>query len=279
MCAATATLDPPTFDYIRKLVQDSSAITLEAGKEYLVESRLAPLARQHGGGSLQELVSTLRSKPFGPLHSQVVEAMTTNETSFFRDIHPFEVLKISVLPKLLAARAGRRSLTIWSAACSSGQEPYSIAMLILEHFPSLWDWDVQILATDLSEQVLDRARRGAYTQLEVNRGLPAQLLVKYFDRQGLHWHISHEVRKRVRFLRMNLIEPWPLLPMFDLVFIRNVLIYFAPETKRAILTRMRKQMAADGTLLLGGAETTLGIDECWLRENHGKTSTYRLART
>lgn len=275
MSTMTPTLDQSTFDYIRKLVQDHSAITLEPGKEYLVESRLMPVARQYGHNSLVDLVALLHGKPFGPLHADVVEAMTTNETSFFRDIHPFEALRTTVLPELAAARRTRRTLNIWSAACSSGQEPYSIAMLILDHFPELKDWQLQIHATDLSQRVLDRAQRGVFSQMEVNRGLPAQLLVKYFHRDGLHWLVKPEVRRFVRFQRMNLIENWPLLPPMDLVFMRNVLIYFTPETKRSILARVRKQIATDGTLFLGGAETTIGIDDAWQRINHGKTSTYK----
>lgn len=271
---ATSNLDAPSFDYVRKLVHDHSAIALEASKEYLVESRLMPLAKQRGLSSIKDLVAQLRDRPYGKAHAEVVEAMTTNETSFFRDVHPFEAFKSIVIPGLLVARAARRSLSIWSAACSSGQEPYTIAMLLLEYFPMVRDWNVEIVATDLSQQMLDRAMKAEYSQLEVNRGMPAQFLVKYFQRVGLHWQVKPEVRRLVRFVKANLIEPWPSLPACDVIFMRNVLIYFTLETKRAILTRVRKQLAADGTLLLGGAETTLGIDDGWRRANHGKTSTY-----
>jgi chemotaxis protein methyltransferase CheR len=276
MTAASATLDQPTFDFVRKLVQDSSAITLESGKEYLVESRLMPLAKLHGLASLKDMVAQLKAKPLGTLHTQVVEAMTTNETTFFRDIHPFEALKTTVVPELIAARAARRTLNIWSAACSSGQEPYTIAMLLMENFPVLRDWNVQIVATDLSQQMVDRARQGLFTQLEVNRGLPAQLLVKYFQRAGLSWQIKPEVSRWLKFQKANLIDPWPALPTMDIVFMRNVLIYFTPDTKRTLLGKLKKQLAPDGTLFLGGAETTLGIDDGWKRVNHGKTSTYRM---
>jgi chemotaxis protein methyltransferase CheR len=268
-------LDALSFNYVRKLVQERAAIALENGKEYLVESRLLPLARQLGLPSVRELVDQLRSGPIGAVHVQVVEAMTTNETSFFRDLHPFDALRKEILPRLLQARAVRRSLTIWSAACSSGQEPYSIAMLLREHFPQLRDWNVQIIASDLSQQVLDRAALGQYSLQEVNRGLPAALLVKHFQQAGVHWQIKPDTRKLVRFIPMNLIERWPALPICDVIFLRNVLIYFNADTKRQILPQIRRQLAPDGALFLGGAETTLGLDAGWERVDHGKTASYR----
>jgi chemotaxis protein methyltransferase CheR len=277
MSTAAPILDPPTFEYVRKLVLEHSAIALEPTKDYLVESRLAPLARQNGLASLGDLVARLRGQPYGELHAAVVEAMTTNETSFFRDIHPFEALKKDVLPQLVAARSHCKSLNIWSAACSTGQEAYSLAILLAEHFPQLADWNVQIIASDLSQQVLERARAAEYTQLEVNRGLAASLLVKHFEQDGLRWRVKPEIRRRVRFLRLNLIQPWPYLPTFDVVFLRNVLIYFTPETKRQLLRQLQRRMAGDGVLFLGGAETTLGIDDSWERVCHGKASSYRLA--
>jgi chemotaxis protein methyltransferase CheR len=278
MSSAVQPLDPPSFEYMRKLVHDHSAIALESSKEYLVESRLLPLARHMSLASVRELITHLRARPFGSIHAQVVEAMTTNETSFFRDLHPFEALRKDVLPPLLAARRARKTLTIWSAACSSGQEPYTIAMLLREHFPELGNWNVQIIGSDLSQQMLDRAEEGCYTQHEVNRGLPAAMLVKYFQKSGLHWQVKPEIRGMVRFVRMNLIEPWPNLSTVDVLFLRNVLIYFTPDTKRQILKLVRRHLATDGSLFLGGAETTLGIDNSWERVNHGKMSTYRLAR-
>ena len=272
---ATSTIDPSTFAYVCQLVHDRSAIALEPNKEYLVEARLAPIARRRGLSSVVELVTQLRGEPFGATHSEVVEAMTTNETSFFRDLHPYEALKSVVLPELIAARSERRSLSIWSAACSSGQEPDTIAILLLEHFPIVRDWKVEILATDFSQQILDRARKGEYTELEVNRGLPSHLLVKYFQRKGLRWQVKPEIRRWVKFAKMNLAEPWPVMPAMDLIFMRNVLIYFSLETKRTVLKKAHRQLAGDGTLLLGGAETTIGVDNAWRRVNHGKTSTYR----
>lgn len=276
MSQVSTTLDPATFDFVRKLVADASAIALEPSKGYLVESRLVPVAHAHGLKTVQELVSQLKAKPCRQLHTQVVEAMTTNETSFFRDLFPFEVLKTVILPELLRSRANQRVLRIYCAACSSGQEPYTIALLLCEHFPQLRDWDVQILATDLSQQMIDRAQKAEYTQLEVNRGLPVSLLVRHFQKVGLHWQLKPEIRRLVKFQRLNLIEAWPALPRTDIVFMRNVLIYFTPDTKRQILAKVRKVIALDGTLFLGGAETTLGISNDWQRINHGKTSTYRL---
>jgi chemotaxis protein methyltransferase CheR len=272
----TVTLDPTSFEYVRKLVQDTSAIALEPSKGYLVESRLLPLAYSHGMRTVKDLVGMLRAKPYNELHAQVVEAMTTNETSFFRDLHPFEVLQNEILPQLVSRRAAMKSLRIWSAACSSGQEAYTIAMIVAEHFPQLRDWNVQIVGCDLSQQMVDKAQRGEYTQLEVSRGLPTKFLVKYFERSGLHYRVKPEVSRLVRFLKVNLAEPWAPFPTMDVVFMRNVLIYFTPEIKRMLLGRVKKLLAPDGALFLGGAETTIGIDDSWKRTNHGKTSTYRL---
>jgi chemotaxis protein methyltransferase CheR len=273
-----ANFDAPTFQYVRDLLQRQSAIALEPGKDYLVEARLLPVARAQGLASVPELVQRLKSQPVGALHAQVVEAMTTNETSFFRDVHPFEALRTVVLPELIAARATTRKLRLWSAACSSGQEPYSLAMLLAEHFPQLAEWDVELWGSDLAQGMLEKALQGRYTQLEVNRGLPASLLVKYFDKEGLTWRVKESLRRKVRFLRINLIEPWPPLPVMDVIFLRNVLIYFPAEVKRQILGRMRERLAADGVLFLGGAETPLGLDERWQRVPCGKTAFYRPIR-
>lgn len=270
-----ATLDSATFDYVRTLVQERSAIALESTKGYLVESRLAPIAKQHGHASLADMVAKLRDKPFGDLHLQVVEAMTTNETSFFRDAHPFEALRAAVLPELIQKRDAVKTLNIWSAACSTGQEPYTIAITLREYFPQLANWNIKILATDLSSQVLEKAATATYSQAEINRGLPAPILVKYFQKSGLQWQLKPEIRQQVQFQRMNLIEPWPAFGKMDIVFLRNVLIYFTPETKSRILANMRGRLAAGGTLFLGGAETTIGIDDSFERVNHGKTITYR----
>jgi chemotaxis protein methyltransferase CheR len=253
------------FRFVRDLVLDRSAIVLEAGKEYLVEARLAPIARESGLGTIAGVVEALRRAPRGPLATAVVEAMTTNETSFFRDIHPFESLKNSVIPELLVRNAKERTIHIWSGACSTGQEPYTIAMTLRESFPQLENWTVRIVCTDLAEHVLARARAGRYRQLEVNRGLPAHLLAKYFTRHGMEWEVVPELKRWTEFRALNLIGDWGLLPRFDVVFLRNVLIYFDIETKRKILARIRRQMKPDGWLFLGGAETTLNIDESFRR--------------
>ena len=272
------TINSSDFNYIRDLVRRHSAIALEADKAYLVETRLAPLARQAGLASLQELIGLLRIQPAHPLHRQVVEAITTHETSFFRDIHPFEALKTTILPALLARRRSA-SLTIWCAACSSGQEPFSIAMLMREHFPTLAARQIRIIATDLSSAILARAREGLYSQIEVNRGLPAALLTRYFDKQGLHWRIKSEIRRMVEFQQSNLAEPWPLIPPADLVFMRNVLIYFDVNTKKAILAKIRHVLKPDGYLFLGSSETTLNLDAAFEPISLGKSTCYQLRQT
>ncbi len=262
------TLTDDAFDFVATLVRQRSAIQLERGKEYLVESRLAPLARTAGATDVDSYVRALRNDV--TKHDLVVEALTTNETSWFRDANPFAVLHTTVVPELVGR--GRRDFRIWSAACSSGQEPYSIAMTFSEHFPALRP---QIIATDLSELMLDRGRAGEYTQLEINRGLPAPMLVKYFERTGATFQITPSIRNQVHFRHHNLLEPAPLGGPFDIVFLRNVLIYFDVETKRDVLRRVRMSMAPDGYLFLGAAETTIGVDETWERIQVGNTSIYR----
>jgi chemotaxis protein methyltransferase CheR len=269
-------MNPADFDYICKLLHQRSAIALEAGKEYLVESRLNPVAKREGLGSLEALVTKLRAEPFNGLHRKVVEAMTTNETSFFRDLHPFEALKQSIIPELIQQRAAERALNIWCGASSSGQEPYSLAMLVREYFPALATWNLRFIASDLSDEMLARARAGRYTQLEVNRGLPATLLVKYFQKQGLEWQIQEELRRMIEFRNINLAEAWPPLPPLDLMMLRNVMIYFDVDTKKAILGKIRRLLKPDGYLFLGGAETTLNLDDSFVRVQRGIAGCYRL---
>lgn len=263
------------FDYIRQLVRERSAIVLEDGKAYLAESRLAPLARQEGFTSVNELVSRLRAERFGRLHRRVVEAMTTNETSFFRDIHPFDALRTAIFPELAQKRATMRAINIWCAASSTGQEPFSMALILREHFPQLASWAVRIIATDINTEILARAERGAFSQLEVNRGLPAPLLVKYFERRGLEWHLKEEVRRFVEFRELNLAEHWPTMAPLDVIFLRNVLIYFDVDTKRAILGKARRLLRPDGYLFLGAAETTINLDDGFERVQLGKAWAYR----
>lgn len=271
MSLATAELD-----YVRKLVLEQSAIVLESSKAYLVESRLTPLVRKAGCGSLSELVARLRTASDAGLRREVVEAMTTNETSFFRDRHPFDAMKDLVVPELMKLRATERRLSIWSAASSTGQEAYSIAMLLREEFPSLATWNVRILGTDLNEEVLAKARAGRYGQVEMNRGLPAPLLLKYFTRDGLNWMISGDLKRMVEFQQMNLAIPWPAMPRMDIVFLRNVLIYFNAETKKKILANVRSILRPGGRLFLGGAETTINLDDSFERVQYDKATIYRL---
>jgi chemotaxis protein methyltransferase CheR len=254
------TANADSFKFVCDLVHRRAAILIETGKEYLVEARLAPIAKTHGLASVDALVQKLRTNETGPLSHEVIEAMTTNETSFFRDIHPFEALRTKVLPDLIRARASTRCLRIWCAAASTGQEPYSIAMTIREHFPELATWNVQIVATDINATVLARARAGIFRQLEVNRGLPAVMLIKHFDKVGADWQIKESIRKMISFQEVNLLERWPLASEQDIVFMRNVLIYFDIATKKVLLRRVRETLREDGFLFLGGAETTMNID-------------------
>jgi chemotaxis protein methyltransferase CheR len=263
------------FDYIRDLVRDRAAIVLEPGKEYLAVTRLDPVVRSAGLGSLSELVATLRQDDDPALSEQVIDALTTNETTFFRDLHPFESLRNHILPALIERKRLSRSLFIWSAGCSSGQEPYSVAMLIREDFPQLADWQVSILGTDVSVAMLDRARAGRYGQIEVNRGLPAHLLVRYFRRAGVGWEIDESIRAMVRFRQQNLVDPWPSTPPMDLVLMRNVMIYFDVAAKRKILARVGEVLAPHGFLLLGTSETTLHLDDSFRRQAVGPTGWYQ----
>ena len=264
------------FDYIRTLVHDQAAIVLEPGKEYLVESRLTPFASREGYLNIGDLVANLRRGMPTTLKKKVVDAMTTNETSFFRDHEPFEVLKKAILPELIKARAATRQLNIWCAASSTGQEPYSVAMMIRENFPELATWKIFYLATDIAGAVLDRARAGRFTQLEVNRGLPVAYLMKYFDKKGTEWQLKETIRDMVQIRELNLIRPWPLLPPLDIVMIRNVLIYFDLETKRKILHQIHGLLRPDGSLFLGGAETVLNLDSRFKRMPYARSGCYCL---
>ena len=240
------------YNYICDLVYKRSAIVLDSSKEYLVQSRLALVANQNGCASLAELVTRLRAQPSGRLSQVVIEAMTTNETSFFRDLHPFEALKKVVIPELLAKRPAEPRLTIWCAAASAGQEPYSIALLLREHFPQIPRGNVRIIATDLNTEVLEQARQGIYSQIEVNRGLPITMLMQHFEKSGVNWQLREEIRQMVEFRECNLIQPWPLIPPVDILFLRNVLIYFDQETKKAILAKVRRTLRPGAALFLGG---------------------------
>jgi chemotaxis protein methyltransferase CheR len=265
-----------TFDFVRTLICDQAGIILERDKQYLVEARLMPIARKQGFDSADALVTQVSRTNDAALRQSVIEAMTTNETTFFRDGEPFEALRKHVIPDLMTQRAAVKELRIWCGAASTGQEPYSLAMLLLEDFPQLSTWKVTIHATDLSEEVLARARKGCYTQLEVNRGLPITYLVKHFDKQGLAWELKPRVKERIIFEKLNLVKPWPgVMGPFDLVMLRNVMIYFDVPTKTQILERMRRVLRSDGYLFLGSAETTMGIHDGYQRQPWGKTGFYR----
>ena len=205
--------------------------------------------------------------------------MTTNETLFFRDAHPFEALKNKVFPDLLVAKETKKQINIWCAACSSGQEPYSIAMLAKEFFALHPGWSVRIVATDLSRDILARAKQARYSQLEVNRGLPATYMVRYFKKEGMVWQLKPEIRNMVEFREMNLTTPWPAMPTIDIIFLRNVLIYFDVETKKSILAKARGLMNSDGYLFLGGAETTLYLDKAFEQVYYGKAPCCRLRKS
>ncbi len=270
------TIDDTGFNYVRQLVRDRAAIVLDSDKHYLVDNRLSLLARREGLGSAQEVIDRLRAAPTGPLQRKVIEAMTTTETLFFRDGKPYEALRNTILPGLARLRASERRLQLWSCACSSGQEPYSIAMLLREHFPALASWDLRIVATDISTEMLARSRAGRYSRLEVTRGLPGAYLGKYFDKIGHDWQIRDELRKMVEFRELNLAAPWSAMPPADLILLRNVLIYFDVETKRLILAKIRKVLRPGGFLLLGTAETTMNLDDGFEVVRSDGTSYYRL---
>lgn len=269
-------LDERDFAYVAQLVRDRAAIVLEPSKSYLVESRLAPLARKHGLDGVSAFVAQLRKPTANGLLDETVDAMTTNETSFFRDTHPFAALESDVIPELLETRKTQRNLTIWSGACSSGQEPYSIAMLLRDRFARQLDgWNTRIIASDISAEMLARAAAARYSQLEVNRGLPARMLVKYFERDGADWQLKEDVRTMVELRAINLVEPWPFVPAVDVMFLRNVLIYFDRDTKQQILDRIYKVLRPQGLLFLGGAESTLNIDDRFERIVLGRATAYR----
>jgi chemotaxis protein methyltransferase CheR len=266
------------FAAICRLLQERSAIVLEAGKEYLVETRLIPLVRQLNLTSIGELIVQLRSQPGNGLQRQIVEALVTSETSFFRDHHPFDALRKTAIPDLMERRRGERRLNVWCAACSTGQEPYSLVLLFREHFPELLGWQIQMLASDLSQPVLARAREGRFGQIEVNRGLPATFLIKYFDQHGTSWQLKPALRNMVQFQEINLAGPWPPMPPMDLVLLRNVMIYFDVNMKKAILGRLARLLRPDGYLLLGGAETTINLDDSFRRVDPVKAGFYQLVR-
>ncbi len=275
---AESTLNPEDLDYIRDMVRTRSAIVLEPEKAYLVQSRLDPVAKSDGLASIAELVEKLKKAPYGALHKKVVEAMTTNETSFFRDLTPFQVLREQIFPEIISRNGLTKRLNMWCGASSSGQEPYSVMFTIWEHFPELRNWQIQFFATDLSEEMLEKCRVAKYSQLEVNRGLPATSLTKFFTKKGMGWQVQEDIRSRIDFRPMNLVGPWLSFPTMDIVFLRNVMIYFDVETKKKILGNIRKFLDPQGYLFLGGSETTINLDDQYERVAVSGTSLYRLKK-
>jgi chemotaxis protein methyltransferase CheR len=251
---------PLDYEFLRKLLKERSGLDLSPDKQYLVESRLIPLSRKVGLPGITELVQKMKSGAEA-LTAEVVEAMTTNETFFFRDKVPFDHLRDTMLPALLQARASRRALRIWCAAASTGQEPYSIAMCLKELGGALAGWRVEIIGTDLSQAVLEKSRAGIFSQFEVQRGLPIQLLVKHFTQIGELWQLNPDIRSMVQFRQLNLLHDFSQLGSFDVIFCRNVLIYFDQETKARIFERLAKVVEADGFLVLGAAESVVGISD------------------
>ena len=255
-------MTPLDYDCLRKLLKERSGLVLSADKQYLVESRLTPLVRKAGLASLGELVGKLKTND-ERLIVDVVEAMTTNESFFYRDKIPFDHFREAIMPGLISARATQRRIRIWCAAASTGQEPYSLAMCIREMKEKLGGWRIEILATDLSTEVLEKARAGVYSQFEVQRGLPIQMLVKYFAQVGDTWQIAPDIRAMVQYRPLNLLADFSNLGRFDVVFCRNVLIYFDHETKTGVLNRIGKVLEPDGYLVLGAAETVVGLTDAF----------------
>jgi chemotaxis protein methyltransferase CheR len=255
---------PQDYDYLSKLLKERSGLQLAGDKQYLLESRLLPIARQQNCSSIGELVAKLKSLVEEPLRIRVTEAMTINESFFFRDKTPFDRFQDTVLPTMLKARADRKRLRIWCAAASTGQEPYSLAMMFKNKPGEFAGWKIDIVATDISNEVLEKAKNGLYSQFEVQRGLPIQLLLKYFKQDGDQWRIDQSLRDMVQFKKHNLLEDFSPLGMFDVIFCRNVLIYFDSKTKEDVLTRVSRSLVRDGHLLLGAAETVVGFTNMFM---------------
>lgn len=269
------TLATADVDFLRGLVAKHSGNVIAQRQINMLEQRLTPLAEDVGLNDPESLVAELRRTHDPSLSVKVAEAVTVNETSFFRDMHVFQALQSTVLPEVIQRNEKTKDLRIWCAACSTGQEPYSLAMVIRENFPHLSNWNIRIIATDLSESVLEKSKSGEYSQMEVNRGLPIKKLVRFFDRQGTTWRAKSEVRDLIEFRRMNLLENWSLIGKYDLVLIRNVLIYFDQATKANILTRVRSILKPEGVLFIGSAETIIGLGVPFERHPINGTTTYR----
>jgi chemotaxis protein methyltransferase CheR len=249
------------FEFLRVFLKERSGLSLSPEKRYLVDSRLGPVIRKFNIASIGDLATKLRTGRDIALETAVVEAMTTNETFFFRDRTPFDLFKDTILPKMMGERASRRKLRIWCAAASTGQEPYSLAMILDEARAKLAGWQIEIVATDIANEVLDKAKAGIYSQFEVQRGLPIQMLLKHFKQQGETWQISQQIKSMVSWKQLNLIKDFGSLGQFDIIYCRNVLIYFDQPTKTDVLRRLSNALAPDGVMLLGAAETVIGLTD------------------
>lgn len=265
------------FEHLARTLKDQSGLVVTPEKAYLLENRLQPVARKWGMETLDDLVVAVRTRADRKMIKDVVDAMTTNESLFFRDMKPFDNLRDIILPELMKARAASKKIRIWSAACSSGQEPYSIAMLLTELGPKVAGWRFEIVATDLSSDIVARAKAGTYSQFEVQRGLPITMLVKYFAQEGEKWRINDKIRNMVQYREFNLLDHPRSLGQFDVVFCRNVLIYFDQPTKAKVLGGIADQIAPDGGLYLGGAETVLGVTDRF-EPIPGQRGVYRLSQ-
>lgn len=249
------------FDIYKDLLKDKSGLVLSQDKAYLIESRLNPVAKKWGYDGIPAMTQVMRGVPSPDLINDIVEAMTTNETSFYRDNTPFDIFKNTVIPYYKNKVGHPPKLRIWCAAASSGQEPYSLAMLLKEEAASLPGWNFEIVATDISHEILEQAKAGVYTQFEVQRGLPITHLMKYFKQDGEKWTINDEIKSMITYKYFNLLDPMSALGQFDVIFCRNVLIYFDQPTKKDVMERAHRQMAEDGFFFLGGAETVLGLTD------------------
>lgn len=289
---------PPTFkrivmaisyqniQYMQKLILSLSANVIPDEKSYLISLRINSLAKEKGFDSVQEFIEYLRIRPPADLHHEAVEAMMNNETSFFRESRSFEAVEKVVLPMLVEQRSRERTLNIWSAGCSTGQEPYSIAMLLHEQIPDIAQWHLKITASEYSKRILTIAKEGRYSKLTINRGLPQHLLVRYFEKVTIksaldavyEWQIRDEIRKLVKFQQLNLEKPWPPFAQMDIIFMRNILIYFSDETKKKILERVHRVLRPDGYLFLGSAETITNLHSSFERVQVERTVAYRLRK-
>jgi len=266
---------PEDMDFVSRLVRERSANVLDRGREYQIEARLLPIVRSDGFANIAALVERLRQDRHGRLATRVVEALARHDTSFFRDVTPFEALRKVVLPELVKRRGSEQSLRFWSAACASGQEAYSLLMTLCDHFPQVRAWDVKAVGTDLSDQMVQRASEGRFSQVETNRGLTMVVLLKHFQADGVGWQVKEQLRALAEFSPLNLADEWPEMPPMDVILLRNVLDAFDVATKRKILARVRKVLRSDGYLVLGARETLAGLDDSWTAEPYGNVVLWR----